>query len=99
MFGSSCFFLCLQRVEADGDWNLFCPNEAPGLSDTHSDAFKVRLYVYLTLTARGREVLTHYSAFTYVRSKHLATGGVRLCAMGGSAPLCMTWLLGVQVLH
>lgn len=31
----------LQRVEADGDWNLFCPNEAPGLSDTHSDEFKV----------------------------------------------------------
>ncbi|CAM9947053.1 unnamed protein product [Pylaiella littoralis] len=32
--------LFMQRVEADGDWNLFCPNEAPGLSDTHSDAFK-----------------------------------------------------------
>ena len=32
----------LQRVEADGDWNLFCPNEAPGLSDTHSDEFKVK---------------------------------------------------------
>lgn len=31
-----------QRVESDGDWNLFCPNEAPGLSDTHSEEFKVR---------------------------------------------------------
>ncbi|CAN0074616.1 unnamed protein product [Ascophyllum nodosum] len=32
--------LFMQRVEADGNWNLFCPNEAPGLSDTHSDKFK-----------------------------------------------------------
>ncbi|CAM9208820.1 unnamed protein product [Sphacelaria rigidula] len=32
--------LFMQRVETDGDWNLFCPNEAPGLSDTHSDEFK-----------------------------------------------------------
>ncbi|CAM9325123.1 unnamed protein product [Ectocarpus sp. 12 AP-2014] len=32
--------LFMQRVEADGDWNLFCPNEAPGLSDTHSEEFK-----------------------------------------------------------
>eukprot|EP00752_Nemacystus_decipiens_P014792 g13169.t1 len=32
--------LFMQRVEADGDWNLFCPNEAPGLSETHSDEFK-----------------------------------------------------------
>lgn len=33
-----------QRVEANGDWNLFCPNEAPGLADTHSDEFKVSLF-------------------------------------------------------
>lgn len=31
----------VQRVEADENWNLFCPNEAPGLSDKHSDEFKV----------------------------------------------------------
>ena len=25
--------LFMQRVEANADWSLFCPNEAPGLAD------------------------------------------------------------------
>ena len=25
--------LFMQRVEANGDWSLFCPNEAPGLAE------------------------------------------------------------------
>lgn len=41
-FSSLIVALCrMQRVEEDGDWSLFCPNEAPGLSDTHSEEFKV----------------------------------------------------------
>tara|TARA_Y100001938_G_scaffold37922_1_gene52304 strand:- start:1623 stop:3989 length:2367 start_codon:yes stop_codon:yes gene_type:complete len=27
--------LFMKRVEEDGDWTLFCPNEAPGLSDVY----------------------------------------------------------------
>jgi hypothetical protein len=30
----------LQRVEANGKWSLFCPNEAPGLADTVGEEFK-----------------------------------------------------------
>jgi ribonucleoside-diphosphate reductase alpha chain len=26
-------------VEANEDWSLFCPNEAPGLSDVWGEAF------------------------------------------------------------
>ena len=32
--------LFMQRVESDGEWSLFCPNEAPGLADVYGDDFK-----------------------------------------------------------
>ena len=35
--------LFMKRVEANGEWSLFCPNEAPGLSDCWGDAFE-KLY-------------------------------------------------------
>jgi len=31
--------LFMERVEADADWSLFCPNEAPGLADTWGTEF------------------------------------------------------------
>lgn len=30
----------VQRVEANGKWSLFCPNECPGLPDTVGAEFK-----------------------------------------------------------
>jgi ribonucleoside-diphosphate reductase alpha chain len=35
--------LFMKRVESNGDWSLFCPNEAPGLADTYGDDFE-KLY-------------------------------------------------------
>lgn len=35
--------LFMKRVEEGGDWSLFCPHEAPGLSDVYGDDF-VKLY-------------------------------------------------------
>ena len=35
--------LFMERVENDGKWSLFCPNEAPGLQDACGDEFR-RLY-------------------------------------------------------
>ena len=35
-------YACLQRVEADGKWSLFCPNEAPGLAESWGAEFTVR---------------------------------------------------------
>ena len=32
--------LFMKRVETSGQWTLFCPNEAPGLSDVHSAEFE-----------------------------------------------------------
>jgi ribonucleoside-diphosphate reductase alpha subunit len=35
--------LFMKRIEANGDWSLFCPNEAPGLPDCWGETFE-RLY-------------------------------------------------------
>ena len=32
--------LFMKRVESNGDWTLFCPNEAPGLADVYGDEFE-----------------------------------------------------------
>ena len=32
--------LFMQRVQVDGTWSLFCPNEAPGLADCCGEEFK-----------------------------------------------------------
>ena len=34
----------MKRVEANGDWTLFCPNEAPGLAESWGEEFE-RLYL------------------------------------------------------
>lgn len=35
--------LFMQRVQSNGQWSLFCPNEAPGLADCWGDEFE-KLY-------------------------------------------------------
>ena len=44
--------LFMQRVEAGGDWSLFCPHEAPGLSDAWGADFEK---LYTQYEAEGRE--------------------------------------------
>ena len=44
--------LFMERVEKDEEWSLFCPNEAPGLADCHSDEFRK---LYLKYESEGRE--------------------------------------------
>ena len=36
--------LFMKRVQENGTWSLFCPNEAPGLADCWGEAFE-KLYV------------------------------------------------------
>lgn len=33
----------MERVQGDGQWSLFCPNEAPGLADVWGEKFE-KLY-------------------------------------------------------
>lgn len=48
--------LFMQRVKADADWSLFCPNEAPGLSDVHGTSF-AELYTAYEAQGRARRVV------------------------------------------
>ncbi len=43
--------LFMKRVEEDGEWSLFCPNEAKGLADSHGEVFED---LYLTYEQDGR---------------------------------------------
>jgi len=38
--------LFMNKVQEDGEWCLFCPNECPGLSDTHSGEFNDLYQIY-----------------------------------------------------
>ena len=41
--------LFMKRVEANGEWTLMCPNEAPGLADVYGDEFEAlyERYVFI----------------------------------------------------
>lgn len=52
---NSCLVL-VQRVEAEGTWSLFCPNEAPGLAEVWGDEFS-ELYEKYESQGRAKRVL------------------------------------------
>ena len=43
--------LFMERVEANAEWSLFCPNEAPGLADVWGPEFEA---LYLKYEKLGR---------------------------------------------
>jgi len=45
--------LFMQRVESDGEWTLFSPNETPDLHDLYGKAFAERYAFYEARAARG----------------------------------------------
>ena len=50
----------MKRVEANGDWSLFCPNEAPNLHEVHSAEFEA-LYEQYEREGRARKVCLVWS--------------------------------------
>eukprot|EP00842_Homolaphlyctis_polyrhiza_P000606 jgi/Hompol1/1546/HPOL_002736-RA len=48
--------LFMRRVEENGDWNLFCPAEAPGLDDAWGEAFDA-LYAKYEAEGRARKIV------------------------------------------
>ena len=45
--------LFMQRVEADGEWTLFSPDETPDLHDLYGQPFAERYAAYEAKAARG----------------------------------------------
>ena len=63
----------MQRVEADGDWSLFCPDEAPGLADVYGDEFN-ELYVKYEKEGRARKVVKAQKLWFQVLDTQMETG-------------------------
>jgi ribonucleoside-diphosphate reductase alpha subunit len=65
--------LFMKRVEADGQWSLFCPNEAPGLSDCHGEAFE-KLYTQYEAEGRARKTIKAQELWFAILDSQIETG-------------------------
>ena len=70
--------LFMQRVEADEEWSLFCPNEAPGLADVHGDEF-VSLYKKYESEGRARRKVSAQKLWFQILDTQMETGTPYLC--------------------
>ncbi len=65
--------LFMQRVEANEDWSLFCPHEAPGLADCHGQEF-VDLYTKYEREGRARKTIKAQELWFAVLDSQVETG-------------------------
>jgi len=65
--------LFMERVDAGGDWTLFCPNEAPGLADCVGEEFKT-LYEHYEATGRGRKTVKAQKLWFTILESQIETG-------------------------
>ncbi|WP_332733649.1 ribonucleoside-diphosphate reductase subunit alpha [Flavihumibacter sp.] len=65
--------LFMKRVEENGDWTLFCPNEAPGLQDCFGEAFE-KLYERYEQEGRGRKTIKAQELWFAVLDAQIETG-------------------------
>jgi len=65
--------LFMQRVEAGGQWSLFCPHEAPGLHETWGAEFE-RLYMQYEAEGRARRVVKAQELWFAILDAQIETG-------------------------
>ena len=65
--------LFMERVESGGDWTLFCPAEAPGLSDVYGAEFKA-LYERYEAEGRGRRSIPAQKLWFKILDAQIETG-------------------------
>nr|WP_294795150.1 ribonucleoside-diphosphate reductase subunit alpha [uncultured Mucilaginibacter sp.] len=65
--------LFMQRVEANEDWSLFCPHEAPGLADCHGKEFE-KLYKKYEKEGRARKTVKAQELWFAVLDAQVETG-------------------------
>ncbi|MCE3228500.1 MAG: ribonucleoside-diphosphate reductase subunit alpha [Bacteroidetes bacterium] len=65
--------LFMKRVEAEGDWSLMCPNECPGLSDCHSEAFE-KLYTKYESEGKFRKQIKARELWAAIIEAQIETG-------------------------
>ena len=65
--------LFMKRVEANEEWSLFCPHEAPGLADCFGAEFE-KLYTKYEKEGRAREVIKAQDLWFEVLESQIETG-------------------------
>ena len=65
--------LFMERVQADGDWTMMCPNECPGLSDVYGKEF-VELYERYEKEGRGRKTIKAQELWFKICESQIETG-------------------------
>jgi ribonucleoside-diphosphate reductase alpha chain len=65
--------LFMKRVEDDGDWSLFCPNEAPGLADCYGEKF-VELYTRYEKEGRARKTIKAQELWFAILESQIESG-------------------------
>jgi ribonucleotide reductase alpha subunit len=65
--------LFMKRVEENGDWTLFCPNEAPGLSDCYGEEYE-KLYIKYETEGRGRQTIKAQQLWFAILQSQIETG-------------------------
>jgi len=63
----------MERVKANGDWTLMCPDECPGLPDCHGDEFK-QLYEKYEREGKGRQTIKAQQLWFAVLDSQVETG-------------------------
>ncbi|KAF8157859.1 ribonucleotide reductase alpha subunit [Crassisporium funariophilum] len=66
--------LFMKRVEANGDWSLFCPNEAPNMHEVHSEEFEA-LYEKYEKEGRARKTIPAQKLWYAILEAQIETGG------------------------
>ncbi|KAN0087482.1 Ribonucleotide reductase, barrel domain containing protein [Tylopilus felleus] len=66
--------LFMKRVEADQDWSLFCPNEAPGMADCWGEEFET-LYERYEKEGRARRTVPAQKLWYAILEAQIETGG------------------------
>ena len=70
--------LFMERVKADLNWTLMCPDECPGLSDVYGDDF-VALYTKYEAAGKGRVTVKAREIWFRILDAQMETGTPYLC--------------------
>jgi ribonucleoside-diphosphate reductase alpha chain len=65
--------LFMERVKDNGNWSLFCPNEAPGLSDAYGEEFRA-LYTRYEQEGRARKTISAQALWFSILESQIETG-------------------------
>lgn len=65
--------LFMERVRDDGEWSLFCPNEAPGLADCWGDEFEI-LYTRYEKEGKAKKAVSARKIWFEILSSQIETG-------------------------